>query len=315
MTWLLFLDESGHDHKALPLEVRGGVAVHVGKLWGLVQGWQRLEREAFGVLLAEYGKEAKGMKLLDKDRFRWAAQTGPMEGDERRKHARSFLNKGREKGKPTSSEFAAYGQACLEMARGVFDLLLTVDAKLFASAIPRGTMPPAGHAATDYLRRDHVYLFERFYYFLEAQAQHGLVVMDQSERSLDLAFVRRMEAYFTRTATGRNRTYRIVPVPMFVSSDMSYPVQAADLCLYCINWGFRPAAWGELATRPEIAADFGPKLARLQWEGQGYRDGQIFRSRGITLVADPYGAGHEKGGNAPADTPKSIIRSEPPDPT
>ena len=57
MAWLLFLDESGHDHKLVPLEVRGGVAINVGKLWSFVQGWQRLEREAFGALLA---KTAKG---------------------------------------------------------------------------------------------------------------------------------------------------------------------------------------------------------------------------------------------------------------
>jgi len=38
MSWLLFIDESGHDHRTLPLETRGGVAIHIGKLWGFVQG-------------------------------------------------------------------------------------------------------------------------------------------------------------------------------------------------------------------------------------------------------------------------------------
>jgi hypothetical protein len=33
VTWLLFMDESGHDHKNMPLEVRGGVALHVSRLW------------------------------------------------------------------------------------------------------------------------------------------------------------------------------------------------------------------------------------------------------------------------------------------
>jgi len=197
MSWLLFIDESGHDHKTVPLEVRGGVAIHIEKLWGFIQGWQRLEREAFGVLLAEYGKEAKGMKILNKDRFKWAAQTAPMDGDERRKHARGFLNKGLARAEPTSSEFAAYGQACLEMARGVFDLLGTVSAQLFACAINRGTRPPSGYIQDDFLRKDHVFLFERFYYFLEEKSQHGLIVMDQSEKQLDTAFVKRMEGYFT----------------------------------------------------------------------------------------------------------------------
>jgi hypothetical protein len=123
VTWLLFMDESGHDHRGVPLEVRGGVAIHISKFWGFIQGWQRLERDSFGVLLAEFRSEAKGIKLLSKDRFRWAAQTGPMDGEERRRHARGFLNKGLNHATPTSSEFAAYGQACLEMARAFLTCL------------------------------------------------------------------------------------------------------------------------------------------------------------------------------------------------
>lgn len=275
----------------MPLEVRGGVAIHISKLWNFIQGWQRLEQDAFGVYLHEYGSEAKGYKLLDKDRLRWAAQTAPMPEGERRKNSRTFLNKGRQHGKPTSTEFAAYGQACLEMARGVFELLAAHDAKLFACAIPRGVRPPPNFKQEDYLRKDHVFLFERYFYFLEAQAEHGLLVMDESEKVLDKDFVTRMQSYFTRTATGRNRTHWIVPSPLFVASDMTYPVQAADLCLYAINWGFRLPSWhAELETRAELAEEFGPKLKRLQWEGDGYREGRVFRSWGIVYVPDPYEA-------------------------
>lgn len=32
MSWFLFLDESGHDHKTMPYEVRGGIALHAGAL-------------------------------------------------------------------------------------------------------------------------------------------------------------------------------------------------------------------------------------------------------------------------------------------
>jgi hypothetical protein len=94
VSWLLFLDESGHDHKAMPLEVGGGVAIHVSKLWGFIQNWQRLEYDVFGLRLADFGKEAKGMKLLDKDRIRWAAQGPAMAAEERRKHIRIFLARG-----------------------------------------------------------------------------------------------------------------------------------------------------------------------------------------------------------------------------
>ena len=166
-------------------------------------------------------------------------------------------------------------------------------------------MPPPGFSQIDYLRKDHVFLFERFYYFLEAKKAHGLIVMDESERELDKQFVQRMERYFTKTGTGRNRSYWIVPAPLFVSSDMTNPVQAADICLYCVNWGFRPRSWpDDLEVRKEIAADFGPKLNRLQWDGEGYRDGEVFRTKGVVLVLDPYEQRprtNRKGGNAPAD--------------
>jgi hypothetical protein len=38
----------------------------------LVQQLQAAELAAFGANLREYGKEIKGSKLLDKDRFKWA---------------------------------------------------------------------------------------------------------------------------------------------------------------------------------------------------------------------------------------------------
>ena len=31
MSYLLFLDESGHDHRTMPYEVRGGVALHASE--------------------------------------------------------------------------------------------------------------------------------------------------------------------------------------------------------------------------------------------------------------------------------------------
>lgn len=294
MTWMLFLDESGHDHKQMPFDVRGGVALPVSKLWDFVQAWRRLEENCFGAALADYGKEAKGSKLLDKDRFKWAAAAPRMPDDQRRKHARAFLEIGRASGRPKSENFVAYGQACLEMARGAFDLLHSHDAKLFASLIPRGVKPPNRFAHDDYLRKYHVFLLERYFYFLEYERTHGLLVMDQTEKKEDRKFVSRLTAYFRKTATGRNRSAWIVPAPIFVDSEMIYAVQAADLCLYCINWGFRHPTWDacgpDYEIRQEIFEEFGPKVARLQWHGDGYRDHETFRTHGIVLVPDPYEA-------------------------
>jgi hypothetical protein len=291
MSWLLFLDESGHDHKSMPYEVRGGVALHAGELWPFVRDMQRLELSAFGTALHQFKKELKGCKLLDKDRFRWADQAPPMSAEGRRKHCRGFLTKGLEKKAPTRDEFTAYGQACLEMVRGTFQLLRDHRAVLFAAAIPRHVKPPDTHEAKTFLRKDQVFLLERYFYFLEAKQDHGLMVMDEVEKTADRRFVRRLEGYFSESQTGRYRSGWIVPSPFFVSSDMVYPVQAADMAIYCINWGFRlPTRGMDASVRDEIASEFGPWLNQLQFHGDGYRDGKVFQEFGIVFVPDPYTA-------------------------
>jgi hypothetical protein len=292
MAWLLFLDESGHDHKQMPYEVRGGVALQDSQLWPFTRAVQQLEQVAFGCTLAEFQKELKGSTLLDRKRFRFANQTAPMGAAERQKHCRAFLMKGFQKIQPTSSEFCAYGQACIEMARGMFQLLRDHRAVLFASAIPRGSGKTPEGRPEDYLRKDHVFLLERFFYFLEGERQSGLLVMDAAEKTRDQRFARQMEAYFTKTATGRYRTQWIVPPPFFVASDMAYPVQAADLCIYCVNWGFRlPTQGMNEPVRDEIQVEFFDWLRSVQYRGQGYRDGNVFESWGICYVPNPCGPG------------------------
>jgi len=289
MSWVLFMDESGHDHRQMPYEVRGGVALHASKLWSFVRKLQRIERESFGTLLSEFKSEIKGSHMLDKDRFRFASQMRPLDDELRRKHCRSFLTKGLEKKEPTRIELTAYGQASLKMAKGIFNLLESHGAILFASAIPRGAIKPANWEAEGLLRKDHVYLLERFYYHLESKDEHGLIVMDAVEKIHDKRFVRRLENYFRRTYTGRERTKWIVPTPFFVASDMAYPVQVADLCIYCINWGFRiPEKGMDAATRTEIEQEFSPLLRKLQFEGEGRRENEVFNTYGIVYVLDPY---------------------------
>lgn len=212
-----------------------------------------------------------------------------MSDEERRKHCRGFLTKGLEKKNRARAEFTAYGQACLEMARGMFQLLRDHKANLFATAISRRTKPPTTYEAAEYLRKDHVFLLQRFFDFLETKKEHGLLVMDEVEREADRRFVRRLERYFTKTQPGRYRSAWIVPTPFFVSSDLTYPVQAADLAIYCVNWGFRlPSRGMDAATRTEIADEFGPWLNQLQFRGENYRDGNVYPEYGIVYVSDPY---------------------------
>ena len=291
MSWLLFMDESGHDHRNTPYEVRGGVALHSSEIWPFVQDIQRLELATFGTALHQFRTELKGCRLLDKKRFQWAAQGPQMPDEERRKHCRGFLTKGLEKKPPSRAEFTAYGQACLEMATGIFELLRNRKARIFASAIPCGTEKPETWEAEEFLRKDHVFLLERYFYFLEQLEEHGLLVMDEVEEAEDRRFVRRLDAYFRKTETGRYRSAWIVPTPFFVASGMAYPVQAADLAIYCVNWGFRlPLRGMDAFAREEIANRFRPWLAELQYQGQGCRDGKVYDTYGIVYVPDPYTA-------------------------
>ena len=93
MSWLLFMDESGHDHKQMPYEVRGGIALHAGQIWNFIQAVRRLELDCFGTELALFKKEIKGSTLLDRKRFRLADQGASLPHDARRKHCRSLFTK------------------------------------------------------------------------------------------------------------------------------------------------------------------------------------------------------------------------------
>jgi hypothetical protein len=106
--------------------------------------------------------------------------------------------------------------------------------------------------------------------------------------------VRQLEGYFTKTNTGRYRTQWIVPTPFFVSSDMAYPVQAADLCIYCVNWAFRlPTQGMNEPVREEIRTEFLDWLRRLQFHGDGYKDGSVFETWGICYVPNPCAPGRK----------------------
>ncbi len=291
MAWLLFLDESGHSHKELPYEVRGGFAMADTLLWPFVQEALRLELTCFGARLAEYKSEIKGMKLLSKDRFIHAAQMPEFEAEKRQQLCRALLQAGLEKRPPTREQLTAYGQASLLMAEGIFFLLERHKALIFASAVPRGTAKPvAGDPPPpDILRKDHIFLLERFFYFLERERQMGLLVMDEVEKQEDRRFVKRLQDYFVKTANGRDRSRWIVPSPFFVSSDMALPGQVADVVIYTLNWGYRhPANMKTAPTRPEIESRFGAQIQKLNWKGEGFDGIRTYKTFGIFCVPDLY---------------------------
>ncbi len=147
--------------------------MHATKLWPFVQAMRALEESAFGDHLQRYKVEIKGHRLLDRDRFKWASQDALMEDVARRKHSVAFLNRGLQSQSPTRQEFTAYGQACLMMARGIFELLTSHGAVLFAVAIPRSIQRPATYEAEEYLRKDQVFLLERYSTFSKRGARRA----------------------------------------------------------------------------------------------------------------------------------------------
>jgi hypothetical protein len=287
MAWLFFMDESGHDHVQMPYEVRGGFALKDANLWSFVREAMTLEMECFGVRLSDYKSEIKGHKLLARERFDQLDQDTrpPFPPFLRRSLCRGLLQAGLERRGPTKDQMTAYAQACLAMADGLFDLLEKKGAVVFASAIPKGAAKPPAGAEQGLLRKDHAFLLERFFYFLEREREMGLLVMDEVDKTADRRFVTRLHSYFTDTWKGKTRTVWIVPTPFFVASDMIIPVQVADLVIYAINWGYRFSGM-TAPDRAEIGQRFGPRLNRLRWKGEGYDGIKTFVSFGIFCVPD-----------------------------
>lgn len=291
MSWLLFMDESGHDHKNTPLEVRGGVALHARHIWEFTNAVRHAERDIFGVSLAEFGIELKGSKLLEHQRFTWARRSLPFRDRERQQLVRRFLDSKRKKTAPRKDEFTAYRQASLMMVERIFNLLIQHEAQLFAAAIPNGIKPPRDYKFSEFLRKDQNFLLERYFWFLEKKQEHGLLVMDRSDKTEDRRFLNRIRDYFEKSQNGRRRAQWIVPTPLFIDSELSAGVQAADICIYCINWGFRRPEWGFTgASRDDIHQRFGGRCGALQYQGQSYdgTEGRTYNLYGIIYVPDPY---------------------------
>jgi hypothetical protein len=161
-----------------------------------------------------------------------------------------------------------------------------------AAIIPCEANRPNTAIVDGFLRKDHVFMLERYFYHLDGEQQTGLLVMDETDKALDRRFVLQMERYFTKTALGQKRSKWIVPAPFFVSSDMAYPVQAADVCLYCINCAVRINQDMVQPVRQEIADEFRQKIMDLQWQGIVDTHEGEYRNFGIVYVPDPYTARH-----------------------
>ena len=104
---------------------------------------------------------------------------------------------------------------------------------------------------------------------------------------------------------------------MFVSSDLTYGIQAADVCIYCINRGFRQRLTGveSAECRPETADMFARDLARLQYRGIDHRGSRERFIDAIFVERDPYQTSAKKRRKEatprqPADSNRSPLAYE-----
>jgi hypothetical protein len=235
MAYFLFMDESGHDWRATPYEVLCGVAVEDRALWPFLSQVKVLEYETFGMNLNPKNGRLKGSSLLSRKVFKHAWQMPGMDTFERRRLARECIELGPG---ATREHLTALAQAKITFVSRLLDLCQTFGVRVFATF---KTEPGELDLHQPMLDKNYVYLFERFFYFLEEQYKPatGIVVYDETTRSRPHLMVHQMENYFKKTEKGRERANLIVPEPFFVHSDLAVGVQVADILSYLMNWSFR----------------------------------------------------------------------------
>lgn len=240
MAYLLFVDESGQDHRNSPYEVLAGAAVQDGQLWNLVSDIRDAEATIFGRAVSSGTRELKARELLKRKTFRLARQKAAFAAGQRASLAGALLA---DPENPNQDRLTALGQAKIAFALRVLELCGTHGVRFFASIVAPGSPRPRGAG----LRKDYGYLFERFFYYVDKQPSHerGLVVFDELDRSQSHLLVGQMGQYFRSTNTGVQRSGRIVPEPFFVHSDLTTGIRIADLVAYVIAWNVRVGAMAE----------------------------------------------------------------------
>lgn len=234
MAYLLFIDESGHDLNDSPYEVIAGVAVEDSNLWNLIRKVQELEIEHFGTRYSKGKREIKAKTILKRKTFRLAQQMPVIPFEQRRELACRCLEFGES---ASRMELTALAQAKLSFVKEVLRAIASYNCRVFAAISSERVL---ADSPEDFLRKDYVYLLERFFYFLEDRDfSSGIMVFDELEKAQSHILIEQIENYFKKTANGRQRSNLIIPEPFFVHSDLTTGIQLADLVAYLVCWGFR----------------------------------------------------------------------------
>lgn len=237
MAYFLFIDESGQDHHDSPYEVLAGICISDAAIWRFIKDIHAVEMKCFGRRYRLDGREIKAKKFLNRKTFKLAEQMAPIAPKERCQWAREALDHGED---VKRHQLTALAQAKLAYVTQLLLLCQEYHCRIFASIVKD---PTKMLADADMLRKDYIYLFERFYYFLEdlSSSHRGIVVFDELDKSASHILQTQMDKYFKSTAKGRARSNLIVPEPLFVHSDLTTGVQVADFVAYLLSWNFRVA--------------------------------------------------------------------------
>jgi len=235
MAFFLFIDESGQDHHDSPYEVLAGIAIEDKDLWNFIKEAHLLELHCFGRKYREGTNEIKARTFLNRKTFRLADQMLPIPLEDRATLAKKALDDG---ARVTKQQLTALAQAKLGYVKKLLELCHQYKYKIFASIIYDERSIPADK---EMLRKDYIYLFERFYYFLEDRQSEprGIVVFDELDKSASHLLLGQMDRYFKMTSKGRRRAGRIIPEPFFVHSDLTTGIQVVDFVAYIMSWNFR----------------------------------------------------------------------------
>lgn len=154
---------------------------------------------------------------------------------DRKRWAKEALDSGET---ATKKQLTALAQAKLSYVRQILKLCVQYRFKIFASIIAD---PCKVVKEATMLRKDYIYLFERFYYFLEdSQGEpRGIVVFDELDKSSSHILLTQMDKYFKHTAKGKARSSLVIPEPFFVHSDLTTGIQVVDFVAYLLSWNFR----------------------------------------------------------------------------
>ena len=156
MAYFFFIDESGQDHRDSPYEVLAGVAIQDTELWKFIKDVHEIEMDCFGRRYHLDGREIKATKFLNKKTFRLANQLDPINLFERREWAKQALDNGEAANR---NQLTALAQAKLAYVKQLFQLCQQYRCKVFASIVAD---PNTVLSNNGMLRKDYIYLFERF---------------------------------------------------------------------------------------------------------------------------------------------------------